>query len=130
MKSVTRNSHTTDIIPGHKKVLRSRAINPSKKHVKKHSRKKHNERERFRRGHLKLDLERLRDLLPSLEKSKRPAKKDILDDATNYCLTLATRLEALKKVRNQEKLRQENLKVKIAKASETVTTQPSKHLSK
>jgi hypothetical protein len=127
LKSVTRNSHTTDIIPGHKKVLRSRAINPSKKHVKKHSRKKHNERERFRRGHLKLELERLRDLLPSLEKSKRPAKKDILECATNYCLTLATRLEALKKVRKQEKSRQENLKVKLARASET--NQPSKHLS-
>ena len=130
MKSVTRNSEhhdITDIIPGHKKVLRSRAINASKKHVKKHSRKKHNERERFRRGHLKLDLERLRDLLPSLEKSKRPAKKDILDDATNYCLALATRLEALKKVRNQEKSRQGNLKVKLARASET--NQPSKHLS-
>jgi len=115
LMSVTRNSHITDIIQGHKKVLRSRSINASKKHMKKHSRMKHNERERFRRGHLKLDLERLRDLLPSLEKSKRPAKKDILDDATNYCLTLATRLEALKKVRNQEKLRQENLKVKLAR---------------
>jgi len=74
LKSITRNIHITDIIQGHKKVLQ-RTINPSKKQVKTHSQKKHNERERFRRGHLKLELERLRDLLPSLAKSKRPAKK-------------------------------------------------------
>ena len=130
LKRVTRNIHLSDIIQGHKKVLQSRPLNQSKKQLKTHSQKEHNERERFRRGHLKLELERLRDLLPSLTKSKRPAKKEILDSATIYCLTLATRLEALKMVRNREKSRQENLKVKIARASETVTTQPSKHLSK
>ena len=130
LKRVTRNIHLSDIIQGHKKVLQSRPLNQSKKQLKTHSQKEHNERERFRRGHLKLELERLRDLLPSLTKSKRPAKKEILDNATIYCLALAKRLEALKKIRNQEKLRQENLKIKIARASETVTTQPSKHLSK
>ena len=131
LKRVTRNIHITDIIQGHKKVLRSRPLNRSKKQVrKKDGQKEHNERERCRRGHLKLQLERLRDFLPSLEKSKRPAKKEILDSATIYCHTLATRLEALKKVINQEKLRQENLRIKIARASETVTRKPSKHLSK
>ena len=130
LKTVSRNIHLQDIIQGHKKVLQSRPINQSKKQLKKHSQKDHNERERFRRGHLKLELERLRDLLPSLTKSKRTAKKEILDKATNYCFTLATRLEALKKIRNQEKSRQEKLKVQIARASETVTTQTSKHLSK
>ena len=130
LKRVTRNIHLSDIIQGHKKVLQSTPLNQSKKQLKTHSQKEHNERERFRRGHLKLELERLRDLLPSLTKSKRPAKKEILDNATIYCLALAKRLEALKKIRNQEKLRQENLKIKIARASETVTTQPSKHLSK
>ena len=129
MTRISRNIHLTDFVQGHKKVLRSRPINQSKKQLKKHSQKEHNERERFRRGHLKLELERLRDLLPSLTKSKRPAKKEVLDSATIYCLTLAKRLEALKKVRNREKSRQENLKIKIARASDTVTTQPSKHLS-
>ena len=119
MKSFARNIHIADIIQGHNKVVRSRAIIPPEKQVKKHSQKKHNERERFRRGNLKLELERLRDLLPSLANSKRPAKKEILDNATIYCLALAKRLEALKKIRNQEKLRQENLKIKIARASET-----------
>ena len=129
LKRVIRKIHLTNIIQGEKKVKLSRPINQSKRQLKKHSQKEHNERERFRRGHLKLELERLRDLLPSLTKSKRPAKREILDRATKYCLTLDIRLEALERVRNQEKLRQEKLKVKVARASETVTTQPSKHLS-
>jgi len=128
-KSILKRVTATDIIQGDKKVLLSRPINQSKRQQKKHSQKEHNERERYRRGHLKLQLEKLRDLLPSLVKSKRPAKKEILDRANDYCLSLATRLEALKRVRNQEKLRQEKLRIKVARASETVTTQPSKHLS-
>ena len=119
LKRATGGIHFKDIIESHKKVQRSSPLNQPKKHQKNYSKKEHNERERCRRDHLKLEFERLREMVPSLEKSKRPPKREILDRAKNYCLTLAARLQTLKKIQNQEKSRHENLKVNIARASET-----------
>ena len=98
---------------GEKMLMTSRIANRPKPRFKKPD--NHNERERCRRSRLKLELERVRELLPAHNKSKRPATKTILDSAANYCLFLTARLKSLMRMRNQEKTRRKIFAHKLLK---------------